>query len=404
MRQEFGRNGSSLATFTERCRITGAGGRGGASTYRGGHGSRTDSVSPKPRDIRATPLQRPTPRDPSCENRYASSPVISFSGRNSLATEHHRGQADSFDADKSTSDMEQGGVSIITPTVITENSVGKSKSIGITFSSRPSLQAAKEKLKTPWLSNLMKEDTTGCETLMSAIAELVGTAILVFIGCTGCIGSLGVLPSVLQLSLTFGLAVLIAIQCVGHISGAHINPCISVAAMILGTKSLPMTVVYIVSQCIGALVGYGLLRLITPVELVFATTPETASNFCTTQVNDKLSTVQGFIAEALATGILVLFACGLWDHRNTKNSDSAPIRFGLCVAVLCIVFIPYTGCSLNPARTLGPAVWNGNWNKHWVYWLGPMFGTLVASLMYRCLFFDKRTEFGANGNLRGVET
>lgn len=63
----------------------------------------------------------------------------------------------------------------------------------------------------------MKEDATGCETLKSAIAELVGTAILVFIGCTGCIGSLGVLPSVLQVSLTFGLAVLIAIQVAFHL-------------------------------------------------------------------------------------------------------------------------------------------------------------------------------------------
>lgn len=145
-------------------------------------------------------------------------------------------------------------------------------------------------------------------------------------------------------------------------------------------------------------------QLITPVELAFATTPETASNLCVTLVNDKLSTVQGFITEALATGILVLFACGLWDHRNTKNADSAPIRFALCVTVLCIVFIPYTGSSVNPARSLGPAVWNGNWSNHWVYWLGPIFGTLVASLLYRFLFFDKRTEFVVNGNLRGVET
>ncbi|XP_033337304.1 aquaporin AQPAe.a [Megalopta genalis] len=289
--------------------------------------------------------------------------------------------------------MEQGGVSIITPTGITENSVGKSKSIGITFSSRPSLQAAKEKLKTPWLSVLMKEDATRWEMLLAALAEMVGTALLVFIGCTGCIGSLGVSPSVLQLSLTFGIAVLIAIQCVGHISGAHINPSITIAAMILGTKSLPMTAVYILSQCIGSLVGYGFLRLITPAEMVYSTTPESAASFCVTDVNANLTIIQGFGAEAFATGILVLFACGLWDHRNSANSDSVPIRFGLCVAVLCIVFIPYTGCSLNPARTLGPAVWNGYWRDHWLFWLGPFTGSVVASSMYRFLFRDNRHEF-----------
>ncbi|XP_076651922.1 aquaporin AQPcic-like [Halictus rubicundus] len=300
--------------------------------------------------------------------------------------------------------MEQGGVSIITPTGITENSVGKSKTIGITFSSRPSLQAAKEKLKTPWLRNLMKEDATGWEILMSALAELVGTALLVFIGCTGCIGSLGVAPSVVQLSLTFGLAVLTAIQCVGHISGAHINPCITLAAMVLGTKSLPMTAVYILAQCIGALVGYGFLVLITPQELIYSSTPDTGASFCMTDVNANLSTMQGFTAEALATGILVLFACGIWDHRNSRNSDSVPIRFGLCITVLCIVFIPYTGCSLNPARTLGPAVWNGYWSNHWVFWLGPITGALVASLMYRLLFLDNRNKFDGNGSLQPVET
>ncbi|KZC09226.1 Aquaporin AQPcic, partial [Dufourea novaeangliae] len=253
------------------------------------------------------------------------------------------------------------------------------------------------------LSNLLKEDATAREVLNTAIAEFIGTAILVFIGCTGCIGSLGIVPGVLQISLTFGLAVMIAIQCVGHISGAHINPCITLAALVLGTKSLPMTVVYILSQCVGALTGYGLLRVITPVELIFAATPDTAMNFCMTDINEKLSDLHGFFAEMLATGILVFFACGLWDHRNARNSDSASLRFGLCISALCFIFIPYTGCSMNPARTLGPAVWNGYWGHHWVYWLGPICGSLVASLLYRGLFLYK-DHLGANGNLRSVET
>lgn len=289
--------------------------------------------------------------------------------------------------------MEQGGVSVIPISTITDNSVGKSKNIaGIAQRSSSTIQAAKEKLKSPWLSNLMKEDATGWETLTLTLAEVIGTAILVFIGCTGSIGSLGINPSVLQVSLTFGLAVMVAIQCVGHVSGAYINPSITVAALILGKKSLPMCLLYIGAQCLGGLIGYGLLRVITPLELMY-TTPETdSSSFCMTDVHVNLTSFQGVMSEFIATGILIFFTCGLWDCRNSKNTDSVPIRFGLCITMLCLVFIPFTGCSLNPARTLGPAVWNGYWINHWVYWLGPIGGAIVAALLYRCLFVCNRAQ------------
>ncbi|XP_043263262.1 aquaporin AQPcic-like [Colletes gigas] len=302
--------------------------------------------------------------------------------------------------------MEQSGISIITSNGATENSVGKSRSIGITLRTSSSIQAAKKKLKSSWLSSLIAEDATGWDTLIIGLAEMIGTAILVFIGCTGCIGSLNVVPSIFQISLTFGLAVMIAIQCIGHISGAHINPAITVAALILGKKSLPMAVLYIAAQCLGSLIGYSLLKAITPAELMFASTPDKANSFCMTEINEKLSVPQGFMAEMIGTGILVFFACGLWDHRNASNTDSVPMRFGFCVTVLCIIFIPYTGCSLNPARTLGPAVWNGYWSHHWIFWLAPITGALVASLLYRCLFLSNRGQSsGQNpGNLSGVET
>ncbi|XP_076237123.1 aquaporin-like [Calliopsis andreniformis] len=297
--------------------------------------------------------------------------------------------------------MEQGGISIITPTGINDNSVGKSKSIGITLRSNSSIQAAKEKLKSPWLTALVKEDASGWETLLVGVAEIVGTALLVFIGCTGCIGSFGTVPSTLQISFTFGFAVMIAIQSIGHISGAHINPSLTVAAVILGKKSLPMAILYICCQCIGALLGYGLIKTITPPELMYHEL-NAASSFCVSDVNSSLTPTQGFTAEAIATGILTLFACGIWDYRNAKNTDSMSLRFGLCITALCFIFIPYTGCSLNPARTLGPAVWNGYWTNHWIYWLGPFTGAIVASLLYRCIFLCDK--YLGNRSPGGMET
>lgn len=302
--------------------------------------------------------------------------------------------------------MEQNGISIISPPGITDNTGGKPKSIGITLRSN-SIQNAKEKLKTPWLKSLMKEDATIWDTVLTGLGETIGTAILVFLGCMGCVGSMGLTPSLMQISLTFGLAVMIAIQCVGHVTGAHINPAITLAAVILGKKSLPMAGLYIVSQCVGSLIGYGLLKVITPAQLLNAGTAESASSFCTTDVHRELLPVQGLLAEILATGILVFFSCGVWDSRNERNTDSVPIKYGLCVSVLCFVFIPYTGCSLNPARTLGPAVWNGYWWNHWIYWLGPLGGSLFAALFYRCLFRPKDQQENVpqdTGTLNGVET
>lgn len=305
-------------------------------------------------------------------------------------------QSDSWDS----ADMEQGGISIISPG-ITENSVSKSKSIGITLRSN-SIQTAKKKLNSPWLQNLLREEATIWDTFLLILAEIIGTAILLFIGCMGCVGSMGFKPPLLQLSLAFGFAVMIAIQCVGHISGAHINPSITLASLILGKISLPMSIIYMISQCAGGLVGYGLLKVITPEHLLHGGDPDTAGSFCMTDIHRDMATAQGLFAEILATAILVFFACGVWDLRNEKNTDSTPLRFGFCVGVLCFTFVPYTGCSLNPARTLAVAVWNGYWTNHWVFWIGPLGGAVLASVLYRCLFLPKQDPEEAP--LNGIET
>lgn len=303
--------------------------------------------------------------------------------------------------------MEQGGISIITPPGITENTVGKStKNIGLALRSNAGIRSAKEKLKTPWLRNIMKEEMPILETILVLLAEIIGTAILVFIGCMGCVGSMGVVPPIAQISLTFGFAVMIAIQSVGHISGAHINPSITVATLILGHKSLPMAGLYIFAQCLGAIFGYGMIKVITPTGYLHGGDPDTTGSFCVTDVHSSMSVSQGLLAEIIATAILVFFACGLWDPRNEKNSDSVSIRFAFCITVLCFIFAPYTGCSLNPARSIAPAIWNGYWKNHWVFWVGPIFGAILATLLYRYIFWPntKDNETNQEVTLNGVET
>lgn len=223
-------------------------------------------------------------------------------------------------------------------------------------------------------------------TLLAGLAEMIGTSMLVLIGCTGCVGSLGVVPPHLQITLTFGLAVMVVIQCIGHISQAHINPAVTVGSVILGKKTIPEALIYLISQIIGAVLGYGMLKMVTPEDRLTASTANESHLFCVTDLHADLSAIQGLIVEGIATSILIFVVCAVWDARNENNTDSVPIRFGLTVAVLATAFGPYTGCSMNPARSFAPALWNNQWTHHWIYWFGPIGGALVSSFTYKIIF------------------
>ncbi|XP_043263283.1 aquaporin-like isoform X1 [Colletes gigas] len=222
--------------------------------------------------------------------------------------------------------------------------------------------------------------------VLVALAEMIGTSMLVLMGCMGCVGSLGVIPSHFQTSITFGLAVMVVIQSVGHISQAHVNPAITVGAIVLGKKTLSEGLIYLLSQMIGAIVGFGILRLVTPSDHLTAKGVAELDSFCVTDLHADLSAIQGLLLEGISTGILMLVACGVWDKRSVKNTDSLSLRFGLTVSALALAFGPYTGCSMNPARSLGPAIWNNQWTHHWIYWFGPIGGALLSAFMYKTTF------------------
>ncbi|XP_011175849.1 aquaporin AQPcic isoform X1 [Solenopsis invicta] len=240
--------------------------------------------------------------------------------------------------------------------------------------------------KTRGIKKWVHEESTMKSTLIAGLAELIGTGMLVFLGCMGCIAGLDVVPPHLQITLTFGFAVMVVIQCIGHISQAHINPAITAGAVILGKKTISEALVYFVSQIIGGILGYGMLKIVTPKDNLTAGTVNQTNMFCVTDLHRDLSAIQGMVVEGIATAILIFVVCSVWDARNEKNSDSVPIKFGLTVAVLATTAGPYTGCSMNPARSFAPAIWNNQWTHHWVYWVGPIGGSLIASLMYKTIF------------------
>lgn len=228
-------------------------------------------------------------------------------------------------------------------------------------------------------------------------AEIGGTAMLVFLGCMGCVSSLasgGVIPHE-QISFTFGLAVMVAVQTFGHVSGSHINPIVTVAAATLGDIALIQVPVYFVGQMIGGLLGYALLLVATPdvyMGNVYnnSTGAKIGTGVCSPAINPLISAPQALFVEFMLCLILVLFCCGVWDSRNSTKHDSVAIRFGLLIAVLAMAGGPYTGANMNPARSFAPALFNGDWNHHWVYWLGPLSAGFVGAVLYRLIF--RKTE------------
>ncbi|GAB0086586.1 aquaporin [Sergentomyia squamirostris] len=220
------------------------------------------------------------------------------------------------------------------------------------------------------------------DNIIKFAAEVAGTAILMFLGCGSCISGMGQTPNPLIITLSFGFAVTAIITMFGHISGAHLNPSVTLAALVFRAISPLMALLYVVAQVIGAIVGYGFIVAITPND-IFAQ----EGGVCTTTIHDNMSLGQGFLAEVLVTAILILTVCGVWDPRTAKLQDSAGIKVGFVVAVCSIVGGPYTGASMNPARSLAPAIYTGIFADQWMYWVAPPLSAIFTAYMYKFVFW-----------------
>jgi MIP family channel proteins len=209
----------------------------------------------------------------------------------------------------------------------------------------------------------------------AAIAEAIGTGILVFAG-TGAVMvnqiSGGAITH-LGISLVFGAVVTALIYTLGHISDAHFNPAVTLAFWAGGFFPRRRVLAYILAQCTGAIVASTLLLLsVGRVGQMGATLP----------LQDNW--LQSLELETILTFILMLVILGSGLDRR------APIGFagmaiGLTVGLEAAVMGPITGASMNPARSLGPALVSGIWQHHWLYWLGPILGAQLAVLIYRAL-------------------
>lgn len=120
----------------------------------------------------------------------------------------------------------------------------------------------------------------------------------------------------------------------GHISGAHLNPAVTIGAVIIGLKTIPTGIVYFAAQMLGATVGYGLLKIVTPDTLFNDGYSDSTVPLCVTVIHPGVTKVQAILVEMLCTAIVLCTACATWDPRCAHTTDSVAIKFGLAIAGL----------------------------------------------------------------------
>jgi aquaporin NIP len=206
------------------------------------------------------------------------------------------------------------------------------------------------------------------------IAEAIGTFALVFAG-TGAIvineSSHGVISHV-GIALTFGPIVLAMIYTLGDISGAHINPAVTIGFWVSRKLQTRVVLPYIASQCAGALIGSGITRLLFSESRLLGSTQPSGP------------VLQTFVLEFLLTALLMFVILGVSTGAREKGI-TAGIAVGSVIALEALFAGPITGASMNPARSLGPAFISGHLANLWVYLAAPVLGAAVGVFGCRCV-------------------
>ena len=218
------------------------------------------------------------------------------------------------------------------------------------------------------------------------ISELLGTMILVLFGC-GSAAIAGSMLGTVGIALAFGLSIVAMAYVIGDISGCHINPAVSIGMWIDGRLETKDLVMYIVFQCIGAIIGIALLVVIinsAPSLGGYAATGLGQNGFGSAS-SVGLDVVGAILVEIILTFVFVFTVLGV--TKKTENGTVAGIVIGLTLAFVHIMGIPLTGTSVNPARSIAPALFLGGQalEQVWVFILAPIVGAIIAGTLFKGL-------------------
>ncbi|MCR5186973.1 MAG: MIP family channel protein [Clostridia bacterium] len=211
------------------------------------------------------------------------------------------------------------------------------------------------------------------------ICEFIGTFILVFLGC-GSAAIAGSTLGTLGIALAFGLAIVAIAYSVGKVSGGHVNPAVSLAMFINKKLDKKDFCGYVVAQVLGAIVGAACLSLI--ISTTTLVDPGLGTNGFGNNSTVGISMIGALFVEIIATFIFVLAILGVTSDE--KNGSVAGIVIGLVLTLIHIVVIPLTGTSVNPARSLGPALLVGGeaLTQVWVFIVAPLVGAALAAYVW----------------------
>jgi aquaporin Z len=218
-------------------------------------------------------------------------------------------------------------------------------------------------------------------------AELVGTFVLTLLGCGTAVSlNCGIdTASVVGTALAFGLAVVAMAYTIGGISGCHINPAITLGCLISGRISGKDACGYMVFQVIGAILASCVLYLLVSTSPELALGTKTGANACAGTVTN------GLIAEIVLTCLFVLVVLGTTDAKKGAG-NFAGLAIGLSLVLIHLVGIHYTGTSVNPARSIGPAIFEGGkaLSQLWVFIVGPFVGGACAAFIWKLIGSDDK--------------
>jgi aquaporin Z len=217
-------------------------------------------------------------------------------------------------------------------------------------------------------------------------AEFIGTFWLILGGCGSAVLA-AAFPEVgiglVGVSLAFGLTVLTMAYAIGHISGCHLNPAVSFGLWSSGRFSSSELVPYIIFQVLGGIAGAAILYLIASGQAGFDVTAGFASNGFGEHSPGGYSFNAVLIAEVVMTFMFLMIILGATDHR--APAGFAPIAIGLGLTLIHLITIPVSNTSVNPARSTGVALFQGDWavSQLWLFWLAPIVGAILAGIVYR---------------------
>lgn len=216
------------------------------------------------------------------------------------------------------------------------------------------------------------------------LAEMIGAIVLVLMGCGAAVFAGAVQPfasvGTLGVALAFGLSVLAMVYTIGKISGCHINPAITLGMLVSKKISSKDATMYMLFQVIGAIIGSAILYVLAK---------DSGSTTTLTGANGYTSVLPAFVAETVFTFIFLLVVFG----STSKGADNkfAGIAIGLSLTLIHIVCIPITGTSVNPARSIAPAIFEmvqGNgaaMGQLWLFIVAPFLGAIIAAVVWKAI-------------------